>query len=65
MNEKCFTCKKKLPLLPFVCKCNNSFCSKHKYPEDHNCDFNYKLFVKMKLEKDNPTVVNDKLINRI
>ena len=32
-------CKKKLTMvdLCIVCKCEKSFCSKHRTPESHNC----------------------------
>ena len=29
-------------LLPFVCKCEGLYCTKHRHPEDHNCTFNHK-----------------------
>jgi len=35
-------CKRKLKLTDQPCKCENTFCKLHKFPEDHKCDFNYK-----------------------
>ena len=36
-------CRKKLPLTKFACKCGLYFCDKHRYPNEHNCNFNYKF----------------------
>ena len=35
-------CKKRLLLTDMVCRCNRYFCSLHRLPEQHNCDYNYK-----------------------
>ena len=35
---KCFTCKKKLGMFSFDCKCCHKFCAKHRFPELHNCE---------------------------
>lgn len=45
MEKKlCHCCTKKLGIIPFECKCGFSFCSKHRFPETHNCQFNHKEF---------------------
>ena len=31
LKKKCFKCKKKLGLMPFVCRCENLYCRKYKY----------------------------------
>lgn len=61
-KKKCFTCKKKLGLLNFECKCKNMFCSMHLNPESHNCNYNFKEEQKKRLEKQLIKVVNDKVI---
>ena len=35
-------CKKKIKITDFKCKCNKTFCSKHRPPEMHDCDYDYK-----------------------
>jgi len=35
-------CKKKLPLTKFMCKCGLYFCDFHRYPNEHNCSFDYR-----------------------
>jgi hypothetical protein len=34
-------CKRKIKITDIECKCKNIFCKFHKFPEDHNCDYNY------------------------
>ena len=40
-KTKCWNCKKKVGLLGVQCRCEYVFCSKHRYPEEHACDFNF------------------------
>ena len=35
------TCKTKLKLFDMGCKCEKRFCMKHRFPEEHNCDYDY------------------------
>jgi len=58
-------CNKKLPLIPFTCKCELQFCVNHRYAELHNCSFDYKSDGRKKLKMDNPQIIADKLKNRI
>ena len=59
----CYICKKKVGLLGFTCKCgSNQFCSHHRYPDSHNCTFDFKKEHKDKLIKNNPVIVSDKII---
>ena len=39
----CWTCRKKVGLLGFECRCSYVFCSTHRYSDAHNCDFDHKL----------------------
>ena len=37
-NKKCPTCNKKINITNrFICKCEQYFCSQHRYPESHSC----------------------------
>jgi predicted nucleic acid binding AN1-type Zn finger protein len=38
----CIICNKKLSIFTIKCKCNSILCSIHRYPNEHNCSFNYK-----------------------
>ena len=41
-KKKCPICSKKIGMLGIECRCGESFCSKHRHPEDHNCSFDFK-----------------------
>lgn len=58
---RCFTCNKRVASFSFKCKCEFSFCSKHRLPEEHNCNFDHKSSGIKKLSKENPLVVAQKL----
>lgn len=49
---KCFTCKKKLTIIEknIKCRCEHSYCAKHRQPEHHDCQYDYSQD-KVKLEK--------------
>ncbi|XP_010668366.1 zinc finger A20 and AN1 domain-containing stress-associated protein 6-like [Beta vulgaris subsp. vulgaris] len=58
---KCWFCRKKLGLVSFSCKCRRNFCKSHRYPEDHQCNYNYKVLGRLAIAKDNPRVGAEKL----
>lgn len=55
-KSKCWTCGKKCGLTGFECVCGYTFCSKHRYAEDHNCDFDHKGRGRDILAKNNPNI---------
>lgn len=57
-------CKKKLSLTSVECRCGHSFCSLHRYAEQHDCPFDYKTAKQEILNRENPTVTASK-INQI
>jgi hypothetical protein len=58
----CHQCQKKLRLsTSFKCKCNQTFCSLHRYSDRHKCSFDYKAAARDTLAKDNPKVVARKV----
>lgn len=59
LKKKCFICKKKVVMNGFICKCKNTFCSKHRYIFEHDCTFDHKTFIKNELEKNNPVIKKD------
>eukprot|EP00954_Amorphochlora_amoebiformis_P016768 1314703-Amorphochlora_amoeboformis.AAC.2 len=52
-KSRCFQCNKKVGILGFECKCMFVFCDKHRFPDAHNCKFDYKRHHRNKLKKDN------------
>ena len=59
---RCFTCNKKLGLMPFECKCGLKFCALHRAPESHNCTYDFKSEGCKKLEETLVKVVNEKVV---
>ena len=47
--------------MAFTCKCKNNFCSKCRYPEEHNCKFDYKNHEKNILKEQLVKVVAKKI----
>lgn len=64
MNKTCDKCNKKSMIL-FKCKCDLSFCKKHKYADKHDCKHDFKQNYQDKLKKENSKVAPDKLIDRM
>lgn len=62
--SRCYKCERKLSLVPFKCKCEHSFCSRHRLPEEHECGFDYKAEALVRLSKSNPVVIAEK-VNKI
>ncbi|GMF09879.1 unnamed protein product [Phytophthora lilii] len=60
-RRRCWHCKVKVGLTAVKCRCDYTFCGKHRYAEEHNCAFNFKTAGKRKLEEENPVVVPSKV----
>lgn len=43
-RNRCKICNAKLSLVEcqIICKCGNLYCYKHRLPENHNCQFEFK-----------------------
>ncbi|KAI3886480.1 hypothetical protein MKW92_010273 [Papaver armeniacum] len=63
--NRCLTCNKRVGLTGFKCKCGITFCSTHRYPEQHGCTFDYKAVGRDAIIKANPIVKAEKLENKI
>lgn len=59
--SRCATCKKRVGLTGFKCRCGHVFCSLHRYSDKHSCSFDYKAAGRESIAKANPTVVADKI----
>ena len=60
----CSRCNKTTIML-FECRCSKTFCMKHKLPEKHKCDFDYKNKGKDNIKINNPKIINDKFDKNI
>ncbi|KAF6144983.1 hypothetical protein GIB67_013336 [Kingdonia uniflora] len=64
VKNRCSCCNKRVGLTGFQCKCGSTFCSMHRYPEKHECGFNFKAVGREAISKANPVVKADKLDSR-
>ena len=60
-HSLCWNCGKKAGIMAYKCKCEYSFCKKHRLPENHNCEYDYVNEGKQALAKANPNVQHDKI----
>ncbi|KAK6775323.1 hypothetical protein RDI58_026324 [Solanum bulbocastanum] len=60
-SNRCATCRKRVGLTGFKCRCGVTFCGSHRYPEHHDCTFDYKSMGKVKIAMANPLVKAEKL----
>ncbi|PKA59756.1 Zinc finger A20 and AN1 domain-containing stress-associated protein 9 [Apostasia shenzhenica] len=59
--SRCLLCRKKVGLTGFMCRCGSTFCSSHRFPETHECSFDYKAAGREAIAKENPVVKADKI----
>ncbi|WCJ41807.1 Zinc finger A20 and AN1 domain-containing stress-associated protein 3 [Euphorbia peplus] len=59
--NRCLTCRKRVGLTGFKCRCGLVFCGTHRYPEQHGCAFDFKAMGKEQIAKANPIVKAEKL----
>jgi len=55
------SCKKKLALSDFPCKCSKKYCAEHRYAEAHACSFDYHLTAKQMLSTTMHLVIGKKI----
>lgn len=60
-KNRCQTCRKKVGLTGFECRCGGLFCSLHRYSDKHECTFDYKELGAQEIRKNNPVVVGEKI----
>ncbi|KAL6574982.1 hypothetical protein OROMI_012267 [Orobanche minor] len=60
-TSRCSTCRKKVGLTGFRCRCGTTFCGTHRYPEKHDCTFDFKSAGKVAIAKANPLIKGEKL----
>lgn len=60
-SNRCSTCRRRVGLTGFKCRCGMTFCGSHRYPEQHDCGFDYKGLGREQISKANPLVKAEKL----
>ncbi|KAK4281851.1 hypothetical protein QN277_013298 [Acacia crassicarpa] len=59
--SRCATCRKRVGLTGFSCKCGNVFCAMHRYSDKHDCPFDYRAVGQDAIAKANPVIKAEKL----
>ena len=60
-KNRCDTCKVKVGVLGFPCRCGGNFCSTHRYANEHHCTFDYKTHGQNEIRENNPKVLGEKI----
>ena len=60
-HSLCWNCNKKAGMMAYKCKCEYTFCKKHRLPESHSCEFDFVNEGKRTLAKANPNCMTDKI----
>lgn len=61
-RRRCLECNKFLGFTGIKCKCGFVFCGSHRYPENHDCDFDFDGFARKKfLQNRTEAAVADKI----
>ncbi|CAN4077873.1 unnamed protein product [Withania somnifera] len=61
VSNRCLTCRKKVGVVGFKCRCGCTFCGTHRYPEQHGCTFDFKAKGKEEIAMANPVIKADKI----
>ncbi|PSS11480.1 Zinc finger A20 and AN1 domain-containing stress-associated protein [Actinidia chinensis var. chinensis] len=59
--NRCSSCNKKVGVMGFKCRCGSTFCGAHRYPEKHECSFDFKGSGRDAIAHANPVVKADKV----
>ncbi|XP_058452980.1 AN1-type zinc finger protein 6 [Malaya genurostris] len=60
-KNRCVTCRKKVGLTGFECRCGGLFCAIHRYSDKHDCSFDYRELGAAEIRRNNPVVVGEKI----
>ncbi|KAK7073365.1 AN1-type zinc finger protein 4 [Halocaridina rubra] len=61
-KPRCEQCSKRLNLVnTYDCRCGRIFCTQHRYPETHECTFDYKSEGRKLIEMANPLIASHRL----
>ncbi|MED6197222.1 hypothetical protein PIB30_054705 [Stylosanthes scabra] len=59
--NRCASCRKRIGLTGFTCRCGITFCGTHRYPEKHGCGFDFKTVGRDEIARANPVIKARKL----
>merc|ERR1712130_1035198 len=60
-KNRCSSCKKKVGLTGFACRCGGMYCGIHRYSDKHSCTFDYGALGKSEIVAANPVIVAEKV----
>ncbi|XP_054162494.1 AN1-type zinc finger protein 6-like isoform X1 [Oppia nitens] len=60
-KNRCTKCKINVGVIGFPCRCGGTFCSTHRYANEHNCTFDYREHGAEEIRKNNPQVIGEKV----
>nr|CAD7267756.1 unnamed protein product [Timema shepardi] len=60
-KNRCASCRKKVGLTGFECRCGGLFCAVHRYSDKHECTFDYRQMGAQEIRRNNPVVVGEKI----
>jgi len=63
--KRCAVCRTKLGYISWDCRCNQIFCSLHRYPEEHTCSFDHNAFEKQKLANTLMNIPQQQKVSKI
>ena len=62
-KPRCHKCNKKLKLVgTWTCECLNKYCTKCRFPENHDCTFDYATKQKISLKNQLVEIKPEKII---
>ncbi|WOL12060.1 hypothetical protein Cni_G20824 [Canna indica] len=60
--NRCFSCRKRVGLTGFRCRCGELYCGEHRYSDRHECTFDYKATARAAIARANPVIRATKIV---
>ncbi|KAE9584886.1 hypothetical protein Lal_00024299 [Lupinus albus] len=60
--NRCSSCRRKVGLTGFRCRCGDVFCGEHRYSDRHDCSYDYKGAGKEAIARENPVIRASKIV---
>jgi hypothetical protein len=59
-KSRCYKCRRRVGLEGIECRCGYVFCGKHRYADEHDCEYDYKKAQRRKLMQENTRLLGKK-----
>jgi len=60
--NRCSSCRKRVGLTGFRCRCGDLFCGAHRYSDRHGCRYDYRGAARDAIARENPVVRAAKIV---